>query len=70
MLKRTPPPVDAGLHQIADLERDIVQGSDDRWACHGVSLEEIERARPAVVRTAKAICDRLRTEYLARRASS
>ncbi len=65
MFKR-PLPVDPGLQQIADLERNIVKGSDERWAVFGVSLEEIERVRPAVVRLAKAVADRLRAEHAAR----
>lgn len=67
-MKRTPT-TDAGLLQIADLERAIVLAKEQTWTWSGVSAEEITRFRPGVVQLAKHVCDQLRAEYLSRRQS-
>ena len=56
---------DPGLAQIDDLERRMVQAHDEK-AQLGVSAEEVARFRPDVVAQAKAVCDRMRAEHLAR----
>jgi hypothetical protein len=57
--------IDAGLQQIADLERAIIAAHDQK-AELGVSAEEVARLRPDVVRLAKTVADQLRAEYRAR----
>lgn len=65
-MKRAQKPVDPGLEQIADLERNIVLAREQTWTVNGVSPEEIARFLPDVQRLAKHICHQLREEYLAR----
>ena len=55
-------PLDPALAQIADLERNIIAAHDEK-ARLGVSAEEVARLRPQVVAQAKAVCDRMRSEY-------
>ena len=66
MKTRTPPPRDEGLEQIDDLERRIVLAKEQSWTWNGASAEEIALFLPAVKAQARAVCDRLREEYLAR----
>ncbi len=68
MFKRTPPPVDPGLQQIADLEHAIVQAQEDNWTHHAVPETERDRLRPSVRALATAVADQLRAEHLARTA--
>jgi hypothetical protein len=66
--KRAPVVTDAGLQQIDDLERDIIQAQDEKVLL-GVSAGEVERERPSVVQLAKAVTDRMRAEHLQRQAT-
>ena len=66
MKRRTPQINDPGLQQIDDLERDIVLAKEQTWTFNGVSPAEIARFLPAVKAQARAVCSRLREEYLAR----
>ena len=54
------------LAQIDDLERQIVLAKEQTWLWNGASAEEIALFLPAVKAQARAICDQIRSEYLAR----
>lgn len=62
--------MDPGLQQIDDLERDIIEAREQTWRHNQVSEEEIERYRPSLQQLAKAVTDRMRDEYRARRGRS
>jgi hypothetical protein len=66
MRRHDPPARDPGLQMIDDLERAIVLAHDQKVEL-GVSAEEVARLRPDVIAVAKAVCDRLRAEYEARK---
>jgi len=65
-MKTRIPPVDQGLQQIADLERDIVRAHDERMAFENTDPAEAKRRRPGAVALARAVGDRLRADYAAR----
>ena len=60
------PVVDDYPPEIAALETFLVRGWDETQAAAGVSPEEIARFRPGHVSHVKAMCDQMRSEYLAR----
>ena len=64
-MKRHTPTNDPGLQLIADYEAAIVTAHDQKIDL-GVSTEEVERQRPAVVQLAATVGERLRAEYAAR----
>ena len=64
-MKRRTPTNDPGLQLIAAYEAAIVTAHDQKIDL-GVSTEEVERQRPAVVQLAGRIGDALRAEYAAR----
>ena len=64
-MKRRTPTNDPGLQLIADYEAAIVTAHDQRVDM-GVPAAEVQQQRPAVVRLAASIAERLRAEYAAR----
>ena len=61
-MKPRTPPKDPGLQLIADLQEAIVTAHDQKID-QGVSAEEVDRQRPAVVQLAATIGERLRAQY-------
>ena len=59
-------PVDEGLEQIGDLERRINLAFEENGRFHQIMETELCRLRGGVQAQAKAVCDRLREEYLVR----
>jgi hypothetical protein len=60
--RRAPQLIDPGLAMIADLESRIIAANDQRIAHGQASAEQ----RPAVVRLAASVAERLRAAYLSR----
>ena len=65
MKSRRPEP-DPGLEAIANLERLIVQATDERMAFHNVDAAQAKVEHDAAVTLSASIAERMRAEYLAR----